>query len=97
MATMAPAKAEKLQDMLNKVVKPKPPLNVDGIIGKKTKAAIKLLQSKAKLKQSGEIDSETAIVIARVIKTGKIEKEQPKHFVKIGAAALSATQLAANR
>ncbi|MEM9961063.1 MAG: peptidoglycan-binding protein [Pseudomonadota bacterium] len=83
MATLAPAKAEKLQEMLNNVVSPKPPLKIDGIVGKNTKAAIKMLQAKAGLKQSGEIDSETAAVIARVIKTGKIEKEQPQYFFKV--------------
>ncbi|WP_039163901.1 peptidoglycan-binding domain-containing protein [Leisingera sp. ANG-M1] len=82
MARMAPARAKKLQSLLNEKVNPKPPLEVDGIIGPKTQAALKALQKKAGLKATGEVDSETAAVIARAEKTGAVEKEQPTRFFK---------------
>lgn len=84
MPDMPPAKAKALQDMLNKVVGPKPPLKVDGVFGDQTRAALKLLQQKAGLKQTGEVDAETAVVVARAMKTGKLEKDQPTRFVEIG-------------
>ncbi len=92
MASMTSARAKKLQDMLNRLIKPKPPLEVDGIIGDKTEAALKLLQGKAGLKKTGEIDSETAAVITRAMTTGKIEKEQPVHFYKVNGKYVGMTQ-----
>lgn len=70
--------------MLNKIIGPKPPLDVDGVFGEKTIAALKEFQKKAGLKQTGEVDAATAPVIARAMKTGKIEKDQPEVFVDIG-------------
>jgi len=84
MPTMPPDKAKKMQAMLNKVIKPKPPLSVDGIVGPKTKEAIKSLQKKANLRATGEIDGETAIVVVRAMKTGKLEKEAPTKFIHLG-------------
>jgi len=86
------AKLKKLQQMLNDKVKPKPPLEVDGVWGDATIDAIKLLQSKAKIPKTGVIDSETAVVISRVLKTGKIEKEQPKLYIKIDGKDVGYTQ-----
>jgi peptidoglycan hydrolase-like protein with peptidoglycan-binding domain len=84
MADMPPGKVKPVQEMLNKIVKPQPELKVDGVLGKNTAAALKEFQAKAGLKQTGEIDAETAPVIARAIKTGKIEKDQPTVFVDLG-------------
>ncbi|MEM7439257.1 MAG: peptidoglycan-binding domain-containing protein [Pseudomonadota bacterium] len=92
MAKMSKPQAQKLQKMLNDIVKPSPPLAVDGIVGKKSKAALKLLQRKAGLPPTGEVDSETAAVITRVMKTGKVEKEPPKHFYKIGGKLVGMTE-----
>ncbi|WP_109464609.1 peptidoglycan-binding domain-containing protein [Albibacillus kandeliae] len=89
---MPPAKAKKLQELLNRIVKPRPPLEVDGIIGDKTKDAIKQMQGMAGLKKSGEVDSETAAVIARGLKTGSIEKEQPEYFFKVGSKWIGMTK-----
>ncbi|MAC78120.1 MAG: hypothetical protein CML66_08660 [Rhodobacteraceae bacterium] len=91
MARMPVEKAQKLQTMLNDVVKPNPPLKIDGIIGKRTKAALKLLQKKAGLKQSGEVDTQTAPVVARVQSTGKVEKEQPEVFIEINGKLVGLT------
>ena len=84
MPAMPPAKAKPLQEMLNKVIGPKPPLDVDGVFGEKTVAVLKEFQKKAGLKESGEVDAETAPVIARVMKTGKIEKDPPEVYVDLG-------------
>lgn len=84
MPNMPPAKAKALQEMLNKVIGPKPPLKVDGIFGGLTQAALKELQKKAGVKPTGEVDPETAPVVARAIKTGKIEKDQPTVYLPVG-------------
>lgn len=89
---MPAAKAKKLQEMLNKLVKPSPPLEVDGLIGPKTKEAIKLMQAKAGLKKTGEVDSDTAAVIARGLKTKTIEKEQPEYFFQVGSKWVGMTK-----
>ncbi len=83
MANPSGDKLKKIQLMLNKIVKPRPPLEVDGLWGSNTSNALKLLQSMAKIRTSGELDAETAVVVARAIKTGKVEKEQPQVFLKI--------------
>ena len=83
MANPSGDKLKKIQQMINKIVKPRPLLEVDGKWGNNTSNAVKLLQSIAKIKTSGEIDAETAVVVARAIKTGKVEKEQPKMYLKI--------------
>lgn len=92
MSKLPPARAKKLQDLLNRVVKPKPLLAVDGIVGKKTTAALVKLQAMAGLKKTGIVDAETASVIARAMKTGKVEKEQPTHFVKINGKWIGLTE-----
>ena len=92
MANPSGAKLEKIQKMLNEMVKPKPPLEVDGKWGSLTSKAIKLLQAKAKIKQSGEIDAETAVVLARIFKTGKIEKEQPVLYIQYNGKSIGYTQ-----
>ncbi|GGE60937.1 peptidoglycan-binding domain-containing protein [Actibacterium pelagium] len=92
MTKLPPARAKKLQELLNRVVKPKPPLSVDGIVGKKTTAALKQMQGMAGLKKSGVVDAETASVIARAMKTGKVEKEQPKHYFKVGGKVVGMTE-----
>ena len=92
MATMPAARAKKLQEMLNAIIKPKPPLTVDGILGPKSKDAIKKFQAKAGLKVSGEIDGATSSAIARAMRTGKVEKEQPEHFIKVGSQVLGKTK-----
>lgn len=84
MASMPASKAKPLQDMLNKVLALKPPLEVDGVVGPKTTEALKAFQAKAGLKASGELDAETALVVARAMKTGKIEKDPPTIFVDLG-------------
>ncbi len=84
MPNMPPAKAKALQEMLNKVIGPKPPLKVDGIFGGLTQAALKELQKKAGVKPTGEVDPETAPVVARAIKTGKVEKDQPAVYLPLG-------------
>lgn len=91
MAKMSVDKAKKLQQMLNEVVKPNPPLMIDGIIGRNTKAALKLLQKRAGLKQSGEVDTQTAPVLARAQSTGKVEKEQPEVFIEINGKLIGLT------
>ena len=83
MTKMPKDKASKMQAMLNKVIKPKPPLAVDGIVGPLTEAAIKTLQKRSKLPATGKIDGETAIVIVRGIKTGKLEKEVPTKYLRL--------------
>ena len=83
MASLSAADAKKLQELLNKTVDPKPPLEVDGIVGKLTIAALKQLQGKAKISQSGKLDDDTIIVIERLKKTGKIEKEEPRQYYYI--------------
>lgn len=85
-------KLKKIQQMINDMIKPKPLLEVDGKWGKKTGKALKLFQSKAKITQSGEVDTETAVVIARVMKTGKIEKEQPVLYIQHGGQTIGYTQ-----
>ena len=66
MASKIPAaKAKKLQEMLNKLVKPSPPLEVDGLIGPKTKEAIKLMQAKAGLKKTGVPRRSSACELSR--------------------------------
>ncbi|MBL1436494.1 MAG: peptidoglycan-binding protein [Rhodobacteraceae bacterium] len=92
MANPSGAKLEKIQEMLNEKVKPKPPLTVDGKWGKNTSAALKLLQAKAKIPTSGEVDAATGLVITRVLKTGKIEKEQPVLFITHGGKTIGYTQ-----
>lgn len=92
MANPSGAKLEKIQEMLNEKVSPKPPLVVDGKWGKKTSAALKLLQAKAKIPTTGEVDAATGLVLARVFKTGKIEKEQPILFMTYGGKTLGFTQ-----
>lgn len=92
MVKVPEAQARKLQEMLNEVVKPRPPLEVDGKIGKNSKAALKLLQKKAGLPATGEIDTETAAVISRVMKTGKVEKEQPKYFIRHNGKLIGLTE-----
>lgn len=92
MPAMTAAKAKKLQQMLNQVAKPKPPLDVDGIIGKKTEAAIKLLQGMGGIKKTGVIDAQTAALISRAMKTGKLEKEQPEKFYQAGGATVGVTE-----
>lgn len=92
MANPTGDKLKKIQTMLNDKVKPKPPLVVDGKWGKKTSAALKLLQSKAKIPTSGEVDTETAVVISRVMKTGKIEKEQPVFYIQFKGKTIGYTQ-----
>lgn len=92
MASLPAARVKKIQEMLNAIVKPRPPLAVDGIIGEKTTAALSSLQAMAGLKKTGAVDSETAAVIARAIKTGKIEKEQPTHYVKIDGKWVGLTE-----
>lgn len=89
MADMPPGKVKPIQEMLNKIIKPQPALKVDGILGKNTAAALKQFQSKAGLKQTGEVDTETAPAVARAIKTGKIEKDQPTVFVDIGGGKMA--------
>jgi len=81
---MPPAKVKPLQEMLNKVIGPKPALKVDGVFGKQTIAAMKAFQKKAGVRETGEVDAETAPAVARAMKTGKIEKDQPEVFVDIG-------------
>lgn len=92
MANPSGDKLKKIQKMLNEKVSPKPPLEEDGKWGKKTSKAIKLLQSKAKIPQSGEVDAETAVVITRVMKTGKIEKEQPVLYIQVNGKTVGYTQ-----
>lgn len=92
MAKPSGAKLEKIQKMLNEMVKPRPPLEVDGKWGDLTSKAIKLLQAKAKIKQTGEIDAETAVVLARIFKTGKIEKEQPVLYITLNGKSIGYTQ-----
>lgn len=84
MTKMPPAKAKGLQELLNKIVQPDPPLKVDGVIGPKSVEALKKFQSKAGLKQTGEVDGDTAVVVARAMKTGKLEKDPPTIFVDLG-------------
>lgn len=84
MPAMPPAKAKPLQEMLNKIIGPKPPLKVDGVFGEQTISALKEFQKKAGVKPTGEVDADTAPVVARAIKTGKIEKDQPTKYVEIG-------------
>lgn len=83
MPEMPAARAKVMQEMLNQVIKPKPPLEVDGILGPLTRDAIKLLQKRANLRATGDIDGETAIVIVRAIKTGRIDKDPPTRFIRI--------------
>ncbi len=83
MSEMPAARAKVMQEMLNKVIRPKPPLAVDGIVGPLTRDAIKLLQKRANLRATGDIDGDTAIVIVRAIKTGKVEKDLPTKFIRI--------------
>ncbi len=97
MANPSGDKLKKIQEMLNKMVNPKPPLEVDGKWGKKTSAAIKLLQAKAKIPTTGEVDSATGLVLARVFKTGKIEKEQPVLFVQDRGKTIGYTQKEYNK
>lgn len=92
MANPSGDKLKKIQQLLNDIIKPKPLLEVDGLWGKNTSKALKLLQSKAKIKTSGEVDAETAVVISRVMKTGKIEKEQPVLYVQINGKTIGYTQ-----
>ncbi len=92
MVDLSGDKLKKIQELLNKTVKPKPPLEVDGKMGDKTASAIKLLQAKAKIKQTGEIDDATAVVVARVIKTGKIEKEEERLYYNIGGKLVGLTK-----
>lgn len=92
MSKMAPKKVRKLQEMLNAVVKPRPPLVVDEIFGDETQAALKSLQGIAGLPKSGEIDSATAIVVAKAIKTGKVDKEQPENFYQINGKTVGLTK-----
>lgn len=84
MPAMPPAKAKALQEMLNKVLGLKPPLDVDGVMGPETENALKQMQAKAGLRQSGEIDADTAVVVARAMKTGKLDKDPPTVFVDLG-------------
>jgi ribosomal protein S7 len=84
MAQMPAGKVKPIQEMLNKLVRPKPELKVDGVLGKNTVAALKEFQKRAGVKETGEVDSETAPAIARAIKTGKIEKDQPTVYVDLG-------------
>lgn len=69
--------------MLTKIVKPDPELKVDGVMRKATVAALKEFQKTAGVKQSGEVDTETAPIVARAITTGKIEKDQPECYRQI--------------
>ncbi len=92
MAKLPKAKVERIQDMLNNLMNPSPPLELDGLFGKKTAEVLKQLQYIANIKQSGKVDAETAVVIARVMKTGKIEKEQPAVYLKINGKQVGYTQ-----
>ncbi len=89
MAEMPPGKVKPIQEMLNKLIKPKPELKVDGILGKNTAAALKEFQKRAGVKETGEVDAETAPAVARAIKTGKIEKDQPTVYVDIGGGKMA--------
>ncbi len=92
MANPSGPKLEKIQQILNEKVAPKPPLTVDGKWGKKTSAALKQLQKMAKIATTGEVDAATGLVISRVLKTGKIEKEQPVLFITHGGKTIGYTQ-----
>ena len=92
MANPSGAKLEKIQQMLNEKVKPKPPLTVDGKWGKNTSAALKLMQAKGNIPTTGEVDAATGLVLARVFKTGKIEKEPAILFITHGGKTLGYTQ-----
>lgn len=85
-----PVPASKLkayQEALNKLTSPKPPLDVDGKLGSKTKAEVKKFQKEAGLKQSGEIDEATAQALDQAVKTGKIPKDAGKAAEKEGGGA----------
>lgn len=92
MANPSGAKLEKIQEMLNEKVKLKTPLEVDGKWGKNTSAALKLLQAKGNIPTTGEVDAATGLVLARVFKTGKIEKEPAVLFITHGGKTIGYTQ-----
>jgi hypothetical protein len=70
------------QEALNTLTKPKPPLEVDGKMGKLTRAEVKKFQKQAGLKESGEIDDATAKALDQAAKTGKIPKDAGKEAAK---------------
>lgn len=92
MTQLPPARVKKLQEMLNNVVKPRPELEPDGIFGPLTKTALKSLQKAAGIQQTGEVDADTAIVIARVQKTGKIAKDPPTRFYRVNGKWVGMTE-----
>ena len=85
-------RVRKLQKLLNAHLTLDKKLEPDGAFGSKTRAALKLLQKKAGISTTGEVDSDTADVIARLQRTGKITKDLPKKFVFINGAWVGFTE-----
>lgn len=92
MANPSGAKLEKIQAMLNKASKPKPFLEANGIWSDDVSKALSNFQVQAKLRASGIVDAETAVVILRYMKTGKIQKEQPVLFFELAGKTYGFTQ-----
>ncbi|MFN3972845.1 MAG: peptidoglycan-binding protein [Gemmobacter sp.] len=68
-------KLEAYQEVLNKLTKPKPLLEVDGKFGSKTKAEVRKFQKEIGAKPTGEIDESTAKALDQAVKTGKFPKD----------------------
>lgn len=92
MANPSGDKLKKIQIMLNKISLPKPFLEENGQWSDDVSNALYNFQIQAKLKATGMVDTETAVVILRYMKTGEIEKEQPIHFLKVSGTIYGFTQ-----
>lgn len=82
MASAPASKVKTWQEALNKLLKTKPPLDIDGKLGPKTRAEIKKFQKEAGLKPSGDADDATMGALDQAAKTGKIPKDAGKEAAK---------------